>query len=193
MRDSEAYQELSAEANQLWRAMDTAPITDTRRNFAGERHRVLTRAQALRTALEERDPSLHHVPWSAPLTQPHTKGCDPPCVQKTPEELPKASMDDEEVSPQCALLSACLLQSALFEGTAHADPELRRRVFADFTMLKREFRHSVTRVLHGPTTSVGELFGSVKDLDKEGLCDNIQASQGCLDLWVPVPASIVQP
>lgn len=72
------------------------------------------------------------------------------------------------MTPYNALQSACLLLSALFEKTPFNDTDIRKRVFADFAVLKKEFRHSQLRTLHGPTTSVGELFGAIKVTNDPG-------------------------
>lgn len=64
------------------------------------------------------------------------------------------------------LLSVCLLLAALYEQTPFGESELRRRLFDDFTHLKRHFRHDDLPVLHGRTGSIRELFDSIKDLDR---------------------------
>ena len=133
---------------------------------SGEQHRIVARAQALRLALESRDPTIKHTPWTPPLVpangDPSSSRPVPPAKQQDPKPENPALLERGEVTPYNALQSACLLLSAIFEKTPFNDTDIRKRVFADFAILKKEFRHSQLRTLHGPTTSVGQLFGAIK-------------------------------
>ncbi|GAX76701.1 hypothetical protein CEUSTIGMA_g4147.t1 [Chlamydomonas eustigma] len=176
MSESAAYQLCRSQASQLYKSMAAAPILDSKRNYVGEQHRIVTRAQALRLALEDLDSSIQHIPWSSPLVVADDGNCslDPsPAAVYAEVKASGQGMERGEVTRYSALQSACLLLAALFERTPFSDTDIRKRVFSDFTILKRDFRHSHLRTLHGPTTSIDELFGSIKDLDKAGLADNL--------------------
>uniref|UniRef100_A0A7S3VMN3 JmjC domain-containing protein n=1 Tax=Dunaliella tertiolecta TaxID=3047 RepID=A0A7S3VMN3_DUNTE len=81
--------------------------------------------------------------------------------------------DDPDANTEECLLSVCLLLAALYEQTPFGDTELRRRLFDDFTQLKRHFRNDDLPVLHGRTGSIKELFDSIKDLDKHSGLQNL--------------------
>ena len=159
--------------------MAAANILDSKRNYVGEQHRIVTRAQALRGGLEAQDPTIRHVPWTSPLVDPHSSDPAAEPAQAMPAAVHAAAkpaanaMERGEVTPYSALQSACLLLAALFERTPFSDTDIRKRVFADYSILKKDFRHSQLQTLHGPTTSIGELFGAIKDLDRAGLADNL--------------------
>ncbi len=118
MNDSPAFQRCAAEAAGLYKAMSAAPIQDSKRNYVGEQHRIVTRALALRLALERQDPTVRHQPWAAPRVATHEER--PPAAACVHEEAARARatpMERGEVTPYSALQSACLLLAALFERT----------------------------------------------------------------------------
>ena len=85
----------------------------------GEQHRIVARAQALRLALESKDPTIKHTPWSPPLipatAQPSSSASVPPASHQDPKPENLALLERGEVTPYSALQSACLLLSAMFE------------------------------------------------------------------------------
>lgn len=50
-------------------------------------------------------------------------------------------------------MSVCLLMAALYEQTPFTNGELRRRIYRDFTTLKRHFRCACSRALNDYTSS----------------------------------------
>ena len=107
----------------------------------GEQHRIVTRAQALRGGLEAQDPTIRHVPWTSPLVDPHSSDPAAEPAQAMPAAVHAAAkpaanaMERGEVTPYSALQSACLLLAALFERTPFSDTDIRKRVFADYSIL----------------------------------------------------------
>jgi hypothetical protein len=88
--------------------------------------------------------------------------------------IDRSSNEDEpDATTEECLLSVCLMLAALYEQTPFSESELRRRVFDDFTQLKRHFRSDDLTVLHGRTGSIKELFDGIKDLDKHSGLQNL--------------------
>lgn len=115
-------------------------------------------------------PSSHHHNHSNGQGQQGQQGeAQHPAVRLTRssnEEEPDATAE------QC-MLSVCLTLAALFEQSPFTEGELRRRLYDDFTQLKRNFRDDELLVLHGRTGTIAELFSAIKDLDKRSGLQNL--------------------
>ncbi|KAJ9513215.1 hypothetical protein QJQ45_029516 [Haematococcus lacustris] len=157
-------------ASELYDALASAPIVDRRLNTAGERSRILTRALAVRDILRLQDPTVAMVQdvqyASASPAEDGKQGAKAVRLQRSSNEA------EAEASPDQCLMSVCLLLAALFEQTPFT-ADLKKRLYHDFTQLKRHFRKDELLVLHGNTSSVGELFASVKAIDKRSGLQNL--------------------
>lgn len=122
-------------------------------------------------------PSRHNRPPSVPEDAPLPSASSPDAPgspdqqqegQQPPHQHHKVHIErssNEEVpdaTPEECLLSVCMMLAALYEQTPFSETELRRRVFDDFTQLKRHFRSDDLTVMHGRTGSIKELFDSIK-------------------------------
>ena len=172
---SAALGEIQEIADRLHGVLKGAVVKNERRNYLGEQHRILTRGQALRQAMEIMDPELRHVPWASTLVSTEPPGAPHKAGATVQRERPhsKYTLEGREVTPSACLQSTCLLLSALYEKTPFSDTDIRKKVCADFSTLKRSFRSAPLHTLHGPTSSVQELFAAVKDLDQKGLTQNL--------------------
>lgn len=173
-----AIQQCQELAEQLYQAMKNASIDDIRTNTAGENNRIMARAMAMKQKLEELDPFIKpSLPegWTSPLVGPDT-AMRAPAVVQAPKPIKKNLNKDEEeedASPEQCVSSICLLQAALFERTPFSNSELRKKIYQDFSILKRDFRSDSLNMLHGNTSSIGHLFDSIKDMDKRGKTENL--------------------
>ncbi|KAJ9524803.1 hypothetical protein QJQ45_024431, partial [Haematococcus lacustris] len=158
-------------ADELYEAMATAPITDKRINTAGEKSRILTRALAVRDLLKLQDPTVqaaHEVRYAnAGPAEDNKTGNKAVRLQRSSNEA------EADATPDQCLMSVCLMLAAVFEQTPFIEIELKRKLYQDFTQLKRHFRKDELLVMHGNTSSVGELFASIKDIDKRSGLQNV--------------------
>lgn len=166
---SAAIQKCKAQADRLFQAMATVKIEDVRINAAGEQSRILTRAVAMRTVLGELDPNFALSDGPASQSEGAAAG------GRRPLRLPRffSNEAEPEATPEDCLLSVCLLMAAMYEQTPFVHGELRKRIFDDFTTLKKHFRQDPLLTLHGRTGSIGELFDSIKTIDKRGGLENL--------------------
>ncbi|KAF5836349.1 hypothetical protein DUNSADRAFT_6036 [Dunaliella salina] len=122
---------------------------------------------------------------TGPGTRPDSSSASTPSRSGSPQQQQQqrprhrvyiqrsSNEDDPDANTEECLLSVCLLLAALYEQTPFGESELRRRLFDDFTQLKRHFRNDDLPVLHGRTGSIKELFDSIKDLDKHSGLQNL--------------------
>eukprot|EP00955_Chlamydomonas_euryale_P091911 364661-Chlamydomonas_euryale.AAC.1 len=78
------------------------------------------------------------------------------------EDASTDAADEPECPCTFSVHGVCLLLAALFEGMPWHDTDVRARVLDDLAVLKQDMRGGAVRTLHGPTTSIGELFGAIK-------------------------------
>lgn len=147
-----------------------------------------SRASSPPAAATTRSSSQHHINGRGGVHSERTASASPDSKSGSPQPtegeeqgqqqhrvlIPRSSNEDtpDATTEEC-LLSVCLMLAALYEQTPFAETELRRRVFDDFTQLKRHFRSDDLTVLHGRTGSIQELFDSIKDLDKHSGLQNL--------------------
>lgn len=175
---SEAMQSCKDLAEELHQALEKAQLEDLRPNAAGEKSRIYSRALAMKRVLEKVDPGL------APETA--TYATDDPVTAHDPSKLTtrqhtnkqmriqRSSNEAEpDATPDQCVMSVCLLMAALYEQTPFTQGDVRKRIYHDFTLLKRHFRQDELVTLHGRSGAVRDLFDSIKELDKRGGLQNL--------------------
>ncbi len=168
---SQGVVECNKLVDQLHEAMQHAPIVDQRLSVAGEKHRILTRAFAMREVLLIQDPTLAHLFAQEGILQPEEVKEKPKCHITMSRSSNEATPD---ATPSQCVLSVCLLLAALYEQTPWGEgSDLRRQVYHDFTILKRDFRKDQLMCLKGRTGTTEELFNAVKEVDRTQGLDNI--------------------
>uniref|UniRef100_A0A7S0WZB7 JmjC domain-containing protein n=1 Tax=Chlamydomonas leiostraca TaxID=1034604 RepID=A0A7S0WZB7_9CHLO len=165
-------------AEELHQALEKAPLEDLRPNAAGEKSRIFSRAQAMKRVLEKADPTL--------VSETATDATEEPGSTHDPSKLTSRQHTNKQMriqrssneaepdaTPDQCVMSVCLLMAALYEQTPFTQGDVRKRIYSDFTLLKRHFRQDELVVLHGRSGPVRELFDSIKDLDKRGGLQNL--------------------